>query len=42
VYDFGDAIRRPFDGALSLIDVCFARTNGHLRRADGVWSRVDS
>jgi FkbM family methyltransferase len=37
VYDIGDAIRRPFDGALSLVDVCFAREDGRLRRSDGAW-----
>jgi hypothetical protein len=41
VYDFGDAIRRPFDGALSLIDVCFAKSNGQLRRSDGAWHRAE-
>ena len=41
VYDIGDPIRRPFDGALSLLDVCFARQDGHLRRSDGAWHRVE-
>lgn len=37
VYDIGDPIRRPFDGALGLIDVFFARENGQLRRHSSEW-----
>lgn len=37
VYDIGDPIRRPFDGALGLIDVFFAREDGHLRRHSREW-----
>ena len=37
VYDIGDPIRRPFDGALGLIDVFFARENGSLRRHSSEW-----
>jgi FkbM family methyltransferase len=37
VYDIGDPIRRPFDGALGLIDVFFAREDGHLRRHSSEW-----
>jgi len=37
VYDIGDPIRRPFDGALGLIDVFFARTDGQLRRRSSEW-----
>jgi hypothetical protein len=37
VYDIGDPIRRPFDGALGLIDVFFAREDGYLRRHSSEW-----
>jgi FkbM family methyltransferase len=37
VYDVGDPIRRPFDGALGLIDVFFARDDGQLRRRSSEW-----
>lgn len=32
VYDFPNFSRRPYDGALGQSDVCFARTNGELRK----------
>jgi FkbM family methyltransferase len=37
LYDIGDPIRRPFDGALGLIDLFFARADGQLRRHSTEW-----
>jgi FkbM family methyltransferase len=37
VYDIAGPIRRPIDGALGLLDVCFARRQGQLRSSDR-WS----
>jgi FkbM family methyltransferase len=37
IYDFGDQIRRPFDGAVGLIDLCFARNGGVLRSDQRSW-----
>lgn len=31
LYDLAGFIRRPHDGALGQVDLCFARTDGHLR-----------
>lgn len=36
VYDFPGFLRRPYDGALGQVDVCFVRANGQLR-ASGRW-----
>ncbi|HVZ20906.1 MAG TPA: FkbM family methyltransferase [Vicinamibacterales bacterium] len=36
-YDIAGFIRRPFDGALALVDVCFARRDGVLRRDSASW-----
>ena len=36
-YDMAGFIRRPFDGALALVDVCFARRIGVLRRDPASW-----
>lgn len=33
-YDIAGALRRPSDGALGQIDMCFARTDGILRRSE--------
>ena len=40
LYDIGDPIRRPFDGALGLVDLFFARVDGQLRHADRAWYEV--
>lgn len=40
LYDIGDPIRRPFDGALGLVDLFFARVDGQLRHADRAWHEV--
>jgi FkbM family methyltransferase len=40
-YDIAGFIRRPFDGAVGLLDVCFARRNGVLRRDRGAWHAPD-
>jgi FkbM family methyltransferase len=37
VYDICDPIRRPFDGALGLLDVCFARRSSALRSSETAW-----
>jgi FkbM family methyltransferase len=37
LYDIAAPIRRPVDGALGLLDVCFARRQGQLRSSDR-WS----
>jgi FkbM family methyltransferase len=34
VYDIAGVIRRPFDGAVGLVDVCFAREGGLLRHSN--------
>lgn len=34
VYDFPGYLRRPFDGALGQVDICFARKNGLLRESN--------
>ncbi|MEO8210495.1 MAG: FkbM family methyltransferase [bacterium] len=34
IYDFPGFLRRPFDGALGQIDVCFAKRNGLLRSSN--------
>jgi FkbM family methyltransferase len=36
-YDVAGFIRRPSDGALGLVDVCFARRDGGLRADPGAW-----
>jgi hypothetical protein len=36
VYDIAGIIRRPYDGAIGLMDICFART---LRGPEGVWAK---
>jgi len=36
-YDFGDPIRRPFDGAVGLVDLCFARRGASIRAGEGEW-----
>lgn len=40
VYDFPGFLRRPFDGALGQIDVCFVRKNGFLR-ASNLWFKPE-
>ena len=37
VYDICDSIRRPFDGALGLLDLCFARRGSSLRSSETAW-----
>ena len=37
VYDVGDPIRRPFDGALGLLDLFFSRRDGELHRWEQAW-----
>jgi FkbM family methyltransferase len=37
VYDVAGFIRRPFDGALGLIDLCFVRDDGLLRSDSRSW-----
>jgi FkbM family methyltransferase len=37
IYDFGDPIRRPFDGAVGLVDLCFARREGRVRASERAW-----
>jgi FkbM family methyltransferase len=37
VYDVPGFIRRPFDGALGLVDLCFARADGQLRSSQTAW-----
>lgn len=39
VYDFAGFLRRPFDGALGQIDVCFAMKDGYLR-ARNDWHKI--
>jgi FkbM family methyltransferase len=39
VYDIAGVIRRPFDGAAGLLDLCFARAAGPLRRVEHAWHR---
>jgi len=34
IYDFPGFLRRPFDGALAQMDVCFVKKNGILRNSD--------
>ncbi len=34
VYDFAGFLRRPFDGALGQIDICFANRNGFLKSSN--------
>lgn len=34
IYDFAGFFRRPYDGALAQIDVCFAKKNGFLRSSN--------
>lgn len=34
IYDFAGFLRRPFDGALAQIDVCFAKKDGILRASN--------
>lgn len=36
-YDFPGFLRRPFDGALAQVDICFVRKNGFLR-ASNAWT----
>jgi FkbM family methyltransferase len=36
VYDFIDFLRRPYDGALGQVDVCFVKSDGFLR-AENCW-----
>ena len=36
VYDFAGFLRRPFDGAIAQVDICFARREGKLR-ASNAW-----
>ena len=38
IYDFPGFLRRPFDGALGQIDVCFAKRKGILR-ASNAWAQ---
>ena len=38
VYDIAGSIRRPYDGAIGLMDLCFART---LRGPEDAWARGD-
>jgi hypothetical protein len=37
VYDIAGVIRRPVDGAVGLLDLCFARHSGLLRRDETSW-----
>jgi FkbM family methyltransferase len=37
VYDFVGFARRPYDGALGQVDVCFVKHNSFLRKHDKVW-----
>lgn len=41
IYDFPGFLRRPFDGALGQMDVCFARKNGILR-ASNDWIKTEN
>ncbi|MBK9332787.1 MAG: FkbM family methyltransferase [Ignavibacteria bacterium] len=34
IYDFPGFLRRPFDGALAQMDVCFVKKNGLLRKSN--------
>ena len=34
IYDFPGFLRRPFDGALAQMDVCFVKRNGILRHSN--------
>jgi hypothetical protein len=38
VYDIAGSIRRPYDGAIGLMDLCFART---LRGPEDAWASRD-
>ena len=38
IYDFPGFLRRPFDGALGQIDVCFAKRDGKLRNTNA-WGK---
>lgn len=40
-YDFPEFKRRPLDGAVGQVDICFVRENG-LLRSDDTWGRSDS
>jgi len=40
LYDVAGFLRRPLDGALGLIDLCFARRHGTLRRDERRWQNV--
>ena len=37
MYDVAGFLRRPLDGALGLIDLCFVRRGGTLRKNDRNW-----
>lgn len=37
IYDFPGFLRRPYDGAIGQIDVCFVKRNGYLR-ASNAWA----
>ncbi len=40
IYDFPGFLRRPYDGALAQIDVCFAKRNG-LLRSSNAWLKLE-
>jgi FkbM family methyltransferase len=42
IYDFPGFLRRPFDGALAQIDVCFAKRDGKLRASNDWIKPVNS
>lgn len=40
VYDFPGFLRRPYDGALGQLDICFAKKDGYLRSSNAWWSKT--
>jgi FkbM family methyltransferase len=41
IYDFAGYLRRPYDGALGQVDICFAKRDGILRSSN-LWARPTS
>ena len=39
VYDFPGFLRRPFDGALGQMDICFVKRNGMMRKTNN-WYKL--
>ena len=41
IYDFAGYLRRPYDGALGQVDICFAKRDGILRSSN-LWAKPTS